>query len=434
MRGVWSKERGLILDSRPRTDDRYLQTLSTNEVVVVATTLSEPYTMLKIGPDSDKKEGNDRYEGFAVDLTTEIARIIGINFTLSVVAGYGSKGEDGRWTGMVGEILEGRADLAVADLTINSDRERVVDFSMPFLELGISILFVAAPSKSIDLFSFMAPFSPAVWLLMLAGGVAVSLGLFVIARNSPFETAELDSTDGDSPFLSFNHCLWFSVASWMQQGCDFLPRAISTRTLASVWWFFTLIIISSYTANLAAFLTIERMELPISSVEDLVASKIKYGALQTGSTLSFFKDSDSTLYRKVWKSMEGFEDVLVQSNTEGVEKVLLDRGKFAFFMESTSLEYQIERNCELTQVGGLLDSKSYGVALARNSRLRAPVSSAIIRLQESGEIGKLKSKWWREERGGGACDKEEKSAGGVRSHLHTVHTYNCQLCFLLFIN
>ena len=132
--------------------------------------------------------------------------------------------------------------------------------------------------------------------------------------------------------------------------------------------------------------------------------------------------------------MEGFEDVLVQSNTEGVEKVLLDRGKFAFFMESTSLEYQIERNCELTQVGGLLDSKSYGVALARNSRLRAPVSSAIIRLQESGEIGKLKSKWWREERGGGACDKEEKSAGGVRSHLHTVHTYNCQLCFLLFIN
>ena len=416
MRGVWSSERGLLLDSRSRTDSPPLL-LQSKEVVVVAATLSEPYTMLKI--ESANREGNDRYEGFAVDLTTEIARIIGINFTLSVVAGYGSKGADGSWTGMVGEILEGRADMAIADLTINSDRERVVDFSMPFLELGISILFVAAPSKSIDLFSFMAPFSPAVWLLMLAGGVAVSLGLFLISRNSPFETAELDSPDGDSPFLSFNHCLWFSVASWMQQGCDFLPRAISTRTLASVWWFFTLIIISSYTANLAAFLTIERMELPISSVKDLVASKIQYGALQTGSTLSFFKDSDNPLYRKVWKSMEGFEDVLVQSNTEGVEKVMLERGKFAFFMESTSLEYQIERNCELTQVGGLLDSKSYGVALTRNSRLRAPVSSAIIRLQESGVIAKLKRKWWREERGGGACAAEEKSAtGGVRTHIH----------------
>ena len=98
---------------------------------------------------------------------------------------------------------------------------------------------------------------------------------------------------------------------------------------------------------------------------------------------------------------------------------MLERGKFAFFMESTSLEYQIERNCELTQVGGLLDSKSYGVALARNSRLRAPVSSAIIRLQESGVIAKLKRKWWREERGGGACAAEEKSAtGGVRTQIH----------------
>ena len=37
--------------------------------------------------------------------------------------------------------------------------------------------------------------------------------------------------------------------------------------------------ISSYTANLAAFLTVERMESPISSVEDLAAqTKIKYGS------------------------------------------------------------------------------------------------------------------------------------------------------------
>ena len=46
-------------------------------------------------------------------------------------------------------------------------------------------------------------------------------------------------------------------------------RAISTRMVAGMWWFFTLIMISSYTANLAAFLTVERMESPIESAEDL---------------------------------------------------------------------------------------------------------------------------------------------------------------------
>lgn len=50
------------------------------------------------------------------------------------------------------------------------------------------------------------------------------------------------------------------------------------------------IMISSYTANLAAFLTVERMESPISSVEDLAAqTKIKYGSVGSGSTLAFFR-------------------------------------------------------------------------------------------------------------------------------------------------
>ena len=172
--------------------------------------------------------------------------------------------------------------------------------------------------------------------------------------------------------------------------------------------------ISSYTANLAAFLTIERMDLPISSIEDLAKSKIKYGSIKTGSTASFFRESNSVFYRKLWKNMESFEDSMVNSNSEGVAKVIQENGAYAFFMESTSIEYQVERNCKLTQIGGLLDSKSYGVAMVQGSRLRALVSSAIIKLREEGYISKIKKKWWREERGGGACDAgEEAAAGGV---------------------
>ena len=43
-------------------------------------------------------------------------------------------------------------------------------------------------------------------------------------RWSPYETLELDSEEGETPFASIHHCLWFSIASWVQQGCDFLPR------------------------------------------------------------------------------------------------------------------------------------------------------------------------------------------------------------------
>jgi len=65
---------------------------------------------------------------------------------------------------------------------------------------------------------------------------------------------------------------------------------MSGRIVGSVWWFFTLILISSYTANLAAFLTAERMQSPIESAEDLAKqTDIKYGTVDSGSSKDFFK-------------------------------------------------------------------------------------------------------------------------------------------------
>ena len=59
--------------------------------------------------------------------------------------------------------------------------------------------------------------------------------------------------------------------------------------MSCVWWVFTLLIVSSYTANLAAFLTTKRMQSPIQSVEDLATQKaIKYGTVWGGSTMTFF--------------------------------------------------------------------------------------------------------------------------------------------------
>ena len=67
-------------------------------------------------------------------------------------------------------------------------------------------------------------------------------------------------------------------------------RSVSTRIIATMWWLFILVVTSSYTANLAAFLTVERMESPIESAEDLAKqTKIKYGCLESGSTRAFFR-------------------------------------------------------------------------------------------------------------------------------------------------
>lgn len=132
-----------------------------------------------------------------------------------------------------------------------------------------------------------------------------------------------------------------------------------------MWWFFTLIMISSYTANLAAFLTASKMEAPINSADDLAKqTKIKYGTYQYGSTNAFFKGSTIPTYQKLNAVMESMKpSVYTGSNAEGIERVKKEDGAYAYFMEAAAIEYAVERQCELTQIGGLLDSKGYGIAL-----------------------------------------------------------------------
>lgn len=61
--------------------------------------------------------------------------------------------------------------------------------------------------------------------------------------------------------------------------------------LATAWWFFCMLMTASYTANLAAFLTVETIVRPIKSAEDLAAlnGDIPYGAKKNGATYKFFQ-------------------------------------------------------------------------------------------------------------------------------------------------
>ena len=190
--------------------------------------------------------------------------------------------------------------------------------------------------------------------------------------------------------------------------------------VAGLWWFFTLIMISSYTANLAAFLTVSLMDSPITSAEDLAKQiTIKYGIVGSGSTLSFFRDSTIPTYQRMWQFMESTRpSVFMTSTMEGVERVQRSNGQYAFIMESTSIEFFTERQCDLTQIGGLIDSKGYGIAMRPGSPFRAALSQAVLKMQETNRLIILRNKWWREERGGGNCTVSNIDHHEKKFHLN----------------
>nr|XP_023029080.1 glutamate receptor ionotropic, kainate 2-like [Leptinotarsa decemlineata] len=150
-----------------------------------------------------------------------------------------------------------RAHLAVCDLTITPERREVVDFSMPFMTLGISILYKKPDKKDINMFAFLDPFSGDVWIYTATLFLVISIVLYFISRMTPGDWENPHPCEDDPEELEniwdIKNCLWLTLGSIMTQGCDILPKGISSRIAVAMWWFFSLIMTSSYTANLAAF-------------------------------------------------------------------------------------------------------------------------------------------------------------------------------------
>ena len=95
----------------------------------------------------------------------------------------------------------------------------------------------------------------------------------------------------------------------------------------------------------------------------------RYPALQFFTSYlitSLSQHSTIPTYQKLNAFMESAKpSVYTSGNSAGIDRVRKEDGLYAFFMEAAAIEYHIERKCDLKQLGGLLDSKGYGIALPK---------------------------------------------------------------------
>jgi len=115
--------------------------------------LNEPFIFLK--DDSVNRIGNDKYQGFLIDLMDGIGDRTPFEFELKLQEDrrYGMPLDDGTWNGMVGSVISGAADMSLADMTITSMREKAVDFTIPYIQTGIQILYQPSMLKMMNAFS-----------------------------------------------------------------------------------------------------------------------------------------------------------------------------------------------------------------------------------------------------------------------------------------
>lgn len=116
--------------------------------------------------------------------------------------------------------------MAIAPFTITYDRERAVDFTKPFMEIGIGIMIKKPEIEKPGVFSFMKPFNYKIWIFIIVSYASVSIGLFLVSRFSPYEWKNVrgEKEPQLNEEFSLLNSFWFSTGALMLQGSDTCPR------------------------------------------------------------------------------------------------------------------------------------------------------------------------------------------------------------------
>nr|QEI46862.1 ionotropic receptor 8a [Galleria mellonella] len=423
----------------------------------IGTSSAIPWTLPKIDPESGEpmlnEDGQPIYEGYCIDLIAKLSETM--NFEYEIVTPksgtFGMKLPNGSWDGIVGDLVRGETDLAVAALTMTAEREEVIDFVAPYFEQTGILIAIRKPIRKTSLFKFMTVLRTEVWLSIVGALVLTGFMIWLLDKYSPY-SARNDPDSYPYPCREFTlkESFWFALTSFTPQGGGEAPKALSGRTLVAAYWLFVVLMLATFTANLAAFLTVERMQTPVSSLEQLARqSRINYTVVEGSTVHQYFinmKFAEDTLYR-VWKEItlnatsdqaqyrvwdypirEQYGHILLAINATGPvpdAKTGFDQvnehtdADFAFIHDSAEIKYEVTRNCNLTEVGEVFAEQPYALAVQQGSRLQEDLSKALLGLQKERFLEQLASKYWNDTARQACPDADEsegitlESLGGV---------------------
>uniref|UniRef100_A0A3P9JIB1 Glutamate receptor, ionotropic, delta 1a n=1 Tax=Oryzias latipes TaxID=8090 RepID=A0A3P9JIB1_ORYLA len=288
-----------------------------------------------------------------------------------------------------------------------------------------------------NFFSTRSPFDLAVWACIAAAIPVVGIMIFLLRR---IQAVRCQNNAGGQPApsasTSLQNAIWIVYGAFVQQGTDSLLGSVALRIVMGSWWLFTLIVCSSYTANLAAYLTVSRMDNAVRSLQDLSKQgDVVYGTVRDSAVYEYFRakgtnplEQDNT-FAELWKVINknnGFE-YSVSSPSEGIKKA--KRESYAFLWDMAVVEYAAltDDDCTLTVGGSSLNTRGYGMALQHGSPYRDLFSQKILEIQEKGDLDILKQKWWPKK---GRCDLQSHTDAQPEGRALRLHSFAGVFCIL----
>ncbi|XP_047483452.1 glutamate receptor ionotropic, kainate 2-like isoform X2 [Penaeus chinensis] len=290
---------------------------------------------------------------------------------------------EGRWSGMVGELVEGLADVIMAPLDYTVARSRAVDFVIPVAEVRYIMVVQRAHQLTGVWESYTQEFGCRSWAAVVLFLVLCPCVLSLVSRSSPSEATKVTLLDAVTCTLGFLG----------QQGTSLSFTSAPSRIFFLASFVTTVLLYCHYTSALFSSLAITTDSQPFRDLRGILENgKYRFGFTEGISVENDFKDSSNYLYQQVWERLVmPPPSGLMQDDGAGLARVR--REKYVHMMDRTNLVYMTRGQCDLEMLPVPLFSYPSGMAFRRGSPYREVFSRALLILMDSGVTKKLMDKW-----------------------------------------